>query len=182
MVLRILLGALLSGSFADAAIRSAMLRGRPRIPRISVPERSITDPNGTALPPLTTVYSFNQLIDHNDPSHGTFQQRYWMNWEFYRSGTFSLSSVGSATTYETNLGGPIILCTPGETNADGMLIPKIIYVIVLIHWQTTLLTSRMKPSMAWLHNNNMGRQSSSNTVSSDPQTPIQTLLHRVSSF
>ena len=88
MVLTILLGALLSSSFVDAAIRSAMLRGRPRIPNISVPERSVTDPNGIALPPLTTVYYFDQLIDHNNPSHGTFQQRYWMDWEFYRSGIF----------------------------------------------------------------------------------------------
>ncbi|KAG2351723.1 serine carboxypeptidase S28-domain-containing protein [Suillus spraguei] len=32
---------------------------------------------------------------------GTFQQRYWMNWEYYEPG------------------GPIILMTPGEVNADG---------------------------------------------------------------
>ncbi|OJA16285.1 hypothetical protein AZE42_13222 [Rhizopogon vesiculosus] len=35
------------------------------------------------------------------PSLGTFQQRYWMSWEFYEPG------------------GPIILMTPGESDAEG---------------------------------------------------------------
>jgi hypothetical protein len=74
---------LLSISFADAAIPNAMLRGRPVIPQIHVPERSLTSPNGTDLPSLTTVYYFDQLIDHNNPGLGIFQQRYWMDWEFY---------------------------------------------------------------------------------------------------
>ena len=83
MVLTTVLAALLSISFADAAIPNAR---RPGIPRIPGPERSLTTPNGTALPALTTVYYFDQLIDHNDPSLGTFQQRYWMSWEFYQTG------------------------------------------------------------------------------------------------
>ncbi|TFL05775.1 peptidase S28 [Pterulicium gracile] len=53
------------------------------------------------IPPYDTVYYFNQLIDHNQPSLGTFRQRYWHTWEFYRPG------------------GPIILNTPGEVNAAG---------------------------------------------------------------
>jgi hypothetical protein len=88
MVLTTVLAALLSVSFVDAAIPNAMLRGRPVIPQIPVPERSLTSPNGTDLPPLTTVYYFDQLIDHNNPSLGTFQQRYWMDWEFYADGIF----------------------------------------------------------------------------------------------
>lgn len=55
------------------------------------------------IPPYDTVYYFNQLIDHNQPSLGTFRQRYWHTWEFYRPG------------------GPIILNTPGEVNAAGEL-------------------------------------------------------------
>jgi hypothetical protein len=78
-----------------------MLRGMHSLPKISVPERSRTSFNGTALPPITTVYHFDQLIDHNNAELGTFQQRYWMNWEFYEPG------------------GPIVLMTPGEGNADG---------------------------------------------------------------
>ncbi|KAI0725259.1 peptidase S28 [Fomitopsis betulina] len=62
---------------------------------------TIVDVNGTELPPLNTTYHFDQLIDHNNPSLGTFKQRYWHTWEFYKSG------------------GPIILNTPGEGNADG---------------------------------------------------------------
>ena len=93
MVLTILLGALLSTSFVDAAIPNAMVGGRPGIPKVPVPERTITSPNGTALPPITTVYYFDQLIDHNDPSLGTFQQRYWMDWEFYETGIFLFLSL-----------------------------------------------------------------------------------------
>ncbi|KAG1812340.1 hypothetical protein DFJ58DRAFT_640333, partial [Suillus subalutaceus] len=44
---------------------------------------------------------FEQLIDHNDAGLGTFQQRYWMNWEFYEPG------------------GPIILMISGESDPDG---------------------------------------------------------------
>jgi hypothetical protein len=34
--------------------------------------------NGTAqvLPPYDTIYYFDQLIDHHNPSLGTFKQRY----------------------------------------------------------------------------------------------------------
>jgi len=59
------------------------------------------DRNGTELPPLNTTYYFDQLIDHTNPSLGTFKQRYWHTWEFYEAG------------------GPIILTTPGEGNAEG---------------------------------------------------------------
>ncbi|KAG1728260.1 serine carboxypeptidase S28-domain-containing protein [Suillus paluster] len=86
---------------AQAAIPNVMHHGKPSLPQIPVPERPVTSPNGTALPPITTIYYFEQLIDHNDPGLGTFQQRYWMDWEFYEPG------------------GPIILMTPGESNAVG---------------------------------------------------------------
>ncbi|KAI0293151.1 peptidase S28 [Multifurca ochricompacta] len=48
-------------------------------------------------------YTFKQLINHNNPSLGTFDQPYWASWEFQ--------------IYKP--GGPIILMTPGESNADG---------------------------------------------------------------
>ncbi|VDC02128.1 unnamed protein product [Peniophora sp. CBMAI 1063] len=60
----------------------------------------VLDTNGSTVPPLNTVYYFDQLIDHDDPSKGTFQQRYWMAWDSYEDG------------------GPIILFTPGEENAQ----------------------------------------------------------------
>lgn len=89
-----LLAASLSISLADAAIPNAMLRGSPGIPRIPVPGGSLASPNGTALPPITTAYYFDQLIDHNNTELGTFQQRYWADWEFYEAGSF-LSPVES---------------------------------------------------------------------------------------
>ena len=42
--------------------------------------------NGTQLPAYSKVYWFNQLIDHTNPSLGTFRQRYWHTYEFYEPG------------------------------------------------------------------------------------------------
>ncbi|KAI8624529.1 serine carboxypeptidase S28 [Xylariaceae sp. FL1651] len=44
--------------------------------------------------------TFDQLLDHNDPTKGTFKQRYWWNAEFFEED------------------GPVFLFSPGETNAD----------------------------------------------------------------
>lgn len=82
---------------------NANIMPNPSIPKVSVPDGPITDRNGSALPPLTKVYLFDQLIDHNDTSKGTFKQRYWHTWEWYKPG------------------GCIIITTPGEGNADGGL-------------------------------------------------------------
>jgi hypothetical protein len=46
--------------------------------------------------------TFQQLIDHSNPSLGTFSQRYWWSSQFYG---------GS--------GSPVIFMTPGEVAADG---------------------------------------------------------------
>ncbi|KAJ7596440.1 serine carboxypeptidase S28-domain-containing protein [Mycena floridula] len=75
----------------------------PSVPRIVAPDTSspVVSRNGTQLPPYNTTFYFDQLIDHNNPSAGTFKQRFWHTWEFYEAG------------------GPIILMTPGEGNADG---------------------------------------------------------------
>ncbi|KAJ3511571.1 hypothetical protein NLJ89_g4020 [Agrocybe chaxingu] len=73
------------------------------VPMASLPAMNIpvTSRNGTILPAYTTAYFFDQLIDHDKPSLGTFKQRFWHTWEFYEPG------------------GPIILMTPGEVNAEG---------------------------------------------------------------
>ncbi|KAH9839119.1 peptidase S28 [Rhodofomes roseus] len=76
--------------------------GRSYVKRTEVQRNGpLVDLNGTELPPLNTTYFFDQLIDHDNPSLGTFKQRYWHTWEFYETG------------------GPIILTTPGEGNAEG---------------------------------------------------------------
>lgn len=59
------------------------------------------------LPPLVAALNiqeatFEQLIDHTNPSLGTFTQRYWWNADHY-----------------AGPGSPIILNAPGENNADG---------------------------------------------------------------
>ncbi|EPQ59204.1 peptidase S28 [Gloeophyllum trabeum ATCC 11539] len=74
----------------------------PAAPAMDAPsDTAVTSRNGTVIPPYNTTYYFEQLIDHNNPSLGTFQQRYWHTWENYEEG------------------GPIILMTPGEVNAAG---------------------------------------------------------------
>ena len=59
----------------------------PLVHKVEVPDETpVVDRNGTELPPLNTTYYFDQLIDHNNPSLGTFKQRYWHTWEFYETG------------------------------------------------------------------------------------------------
>ncbi|KAJ6616277.1 peptidase S28 [Mycena sp. CBHHK59/15] len=73
---------------------------KPSIPIVPIQQTGpVTSRNGTMLPPYNTTYTFQQLIDHNNPSLGTFTQRYWHTYEMYETG------------------GPIVLFTPGEANA-----------------------------------------------------------------
>ena len=61
---------------------------RPSIPQISaVDDLPVTSRNGTTLPPYTTFYEFDQLIDHNNPRLGTFKQRFYFTYEFYEPGS-----------------------------------------------------------------------------------------------
>jgi hypothetical protein len=53
----------------------------------SEPAGPVTSRNGTVLSPYNHTYFFDQLIDHGDPSRGTFKQRFWHTWEFYEPGT-----------------------------------------------------------------------------------------------
>ncbi|KAI1784405.1 peptidase S28 [Ganoderma leucocontextum] len=80
----------------------ALVPPRPSIPQIENPLENIpvVSRNGTQLPDYAHVYYFNQLIDHANPSLGTFKQRYYHTYEFYEPG------------------GPIILSTPGEVDAS----------------------------------------------------------------
>ncbi|KAJ7068700.1 serine carboxypeptidase S28-domain-containing protein [Mycena amicta] len=92
---------------ACLSLVQALSDGRPHanfprkatIPIAPVIHTSVVSRNGTVLPPYNQTFEFQQLIDHNNPSLGTFTQRYWHTWEFYEEG------------------GPIILMTPGEANA-----------------------------------------------------------------
>ncbi|TEB30029.1 hypothetical protein FA13DRAFT_563022 [Coprinellus micaceus] len=91
-----------SGRLPDGPAHGNMPR-RPTIPEVRLGARAslpVVDVNGNELPPYNTVYHFDQLIDHNRPYLGTFKQRFWHTSEYYKPG------------------GPIILSTPGERNAD----------------------------------------------------------------
>ncbi len=58
----------------------------PKVPVVTADDLRVTDITGATLPPLSTIYTFDQLIDHTNPSLGTFQQRYWTTWEWYETG------------------------------------------------------------------------------------------------
>lgn len=98
--------------------------GRPhrnimRVPTAPAMEARANTPvvgrDGKALPNYSTVYYFDQLVDHNKPSLGTFRQRYWFTAEFYQRSKPNTSTSCSGAHAEID--GPIILYTPGETNA-----------------------------------------------------------------
>ncbi|KAK0200150.1 peptidase S28 [Desarmillaria ectypa] len=75
----------------------------PGIPKVGMGDHESDNAlfrESTAVAPYDTVYYFDQLIDHDDPSKGTFKQRYWHSAEFYRDG------------------GPIILMNAGEVDAS----------------------------------------------------------------
>ncbi|KAJ7126407.1 serine carboxypeptidase S28-domain-containing protein [Mycena crocata] len=73
---------------------------KPTIPIVPVEQTGpVVSKNGTVLPPYNHTFEFQQLIDHNNPSLGTFTQRYWHTWEMYEPG------------------GPVVIFTPGEANA-----------------------------------------------------------------
>ncbi|KAI0048182.1 peptidase S28 [Auriscalpium vulgare] len=99
-----LLAALLAAAPLTQCFSHAAIPPLPIPPRISAGDGArLHSQSGEELPPVDTVYTFDQLIDHNNPGLGTFQQRYWSNWEFYQPG------------------GVIVFNTPGESNAEGYM-------------------------------------------------------------
>ncbi|EIW61562.1 peptidase S28 [Trametes versicolor FP-101664 SS1] len=95
----------LAAALADAKTADGRLHGniarRPSVPTVPAPvDGPVTSRNGTALPPYNQTYLFDQLIDHTNPSLGTFKQRFWTTAEWFEKG------------------GPVVLFTPGEANAQ----------------------------------------------------------------
>jgi hypothetical protein len=122
--------ALILAFLVSTSIVSALPDGRnhgnqmpkPVIPNIRVSGEPVTDRNGTQLPPLNTTYYFDQLIDHKNPGLGTFKQRYWHTWEWWQHGMTRLHCILSTNSLMLGfVGGPIIIMTPGEGNAQGFL-------------------------------------------------------------
>jgi hypothetical protein len=70
-------GSILSFVSLLAAAASAVRLGRPVPPSLKLSEAeaaAATNGNGT----------FQQLLDHTDPSKGTFSQSYWWSYEFWK--------------------------------------------------------------------------------------------------
>lgn len=60
------------------------------------------DQRSSSPPNPVGEYFFDQLLDHTNPSLGTFKQRYFFSAQYYGG-----------------QGSPIILATPGEQSIDG---------------------------------------------------------------
>ena len=88
--------AAVSARLPDGRFHGNMLRPA-NIPLVSLPSpvMPVNSRNGTVLPPYTTVYFFDQLIDHHNPSRGTFKQRFWHTYEFYEPGVFGQNELGN---------------------------------------------------------------------------------------
>ncbi|KAF8207136.1 serine carboxypeptidase S28-domain-containing protein [Mycena galopus ATCC 62051] len=84
--------------------------GRPPngLPQLKQPVLAFENTRAAALTPSTTAptaYFFDQILDHSNPSLGTFQQRFWFYEGYYKEG------------------GPIVLFNAGEEGAR-----------LLVHW------------------------------------------------
>lgn len=87
---------------ATSALRDGQFHGNmmpvPAIPRVlNTGNAPVISKNGTVLPPYNTTYYFDQLIDHHNPSMGTFKQRFWHTYEQYEAG--ALLATGRKCMY-----------------------------------------------------------------------------------
>lgn len=80
-------------------------RVRAPSPKLAV-QPGIDDSQAPTLPPLEEKYPasfFEQRVDHNDTTVGTFRQRYWVDDRFYKPG------------------GPVFVLDGGETSGADRL-------------------------------------------------------------
>ncbi|EFI27013.1 endoprotease [Coprinopsis cinerea okayama7 len=59
-----------------------------------------TDVQGRTIPDYDVLYEYDQLVDHNNPELGTFKQRYYHTWEFYKPGTLAEQLNGAVVLLE----------------------------------------------------------------------------------
>lgn len=64
-------------AFGFSKRRHLNLPPRPTIPNLPIEHVVRYDKFDNVHPRLNKTYYFDQLIDHDDPSKGTFKQRYW---------------------------------------------------------------------------------------------------------
>ncbi|ESK97155.1 hypothetical protein Moror_6376 [Moniliophthora roreri MCA 2997] len=99
---------------------NANIMRRPGLPRVvgQVSAVALVDADGNSIPPYTQEYWFDQLIDHQNPRLGTFKQRYFHTWEFYKqdswkyltnttiNGQFAQNFSGATIVLEHRFFGP----------------------------------------------------------------------------
>lgn len=71
----------------STSVVASSRRAPPGPPKLTAPRPPPfeTDARATAASPIGP-YFFNQLLDHSNPSLGTFPQRYWFNDGYYNEG------------------------------------------------------------------------------------------------
>lgn len=79
----------------------AMKPTMPRLINDKFSAATLSKRDTAATASTSGLLSFEQLLDHNDPSKGTFSQRVWYNSEFW-----------------SGPGAPVVFFTPGEEEAD----------------------------------------------------------------
>lgn len=92
--------ALVSGIASVTAASQFLHLGRLIPPVDPEDDFPIITAAGNSTVNVTGSAFFNQLLDHDDPSKGTFQQKFWWNTEFWNGP-----------------GSPVVLFTPGEIAA-----------------------------------------------------------------
>ncbi|KAK1218112.1 hypothetical protein PQX77_019211 [Marasmius sp. AFHP31] len=106
LLLATLASFLISSCYAVGSdVQLSFPRPKPPTAGKAPPGKVFKRSSGEEIPPyggyLTQFIPTSDQIDHNNASRGTFKQRYWHTAEFYEPG------------------GPIILYSPGESNAEG---------------------------------------------------------------
>lgn len=91
---------LLSALPSILALNEAMWSARWRPPVMPIPPTILSRGPQQPATTISGIQTFQQLIDHNNPSAGTFGQRWWYSTTYWKAG------------------GPIILFPPGEVDAS----------------------------------------------------------------
>lgn len=80
---------ILGGCALSRAFDRRRVSKAPEIPQVDMGAMDYSMPSFVTVAPYDTVYYFDQPIDHDGPSKGTFKQRHWHRAEFYNEGLHS---------------------------------------------------------------------------------------------
>ncbi|KAB5588585.1 Serine carboxypeptidase S28 [Ceratobasidium theobromae] len=113
---RLFISALVIALVGSNGVLGGRLTPLPLVPTVdapSTPPVRISNGNTEALPPYDTIYQFDQLIDHKNPSLGTFKQRFYFTYELlYVNGESDFEGLYGFITNST-ISGLIAQATNG---------------------------------------------------------------------